>query len=134
MKRVMMSVMAQVDHRLEARGLTSAQWGPLMRLRAGPSTVVELAGCLHVDAGAMTWFSTASRKKRLCKRVQSTTDRRVVHVELTPAGEAAVAGVPAVLAEVMNAHLAGFSRTEWLALPGHLERMLAAGEALRSQP
>ena len=38
---------------------------------------------------------------------------------------------PAVLAEVMNAHLAGFSKTEWLALKNYLNRMLETGEALR---
>ena len=41
------------------------------------------------------------------------------------------AGVPAVLSEVMNAHLAGFSKTEWMALKTYLQRMLDTGEALR---
>ena len=61
----------------------------------------------------------------------STEDRRVVQVELTPDGEAAITGVPAVLCEVMNAHLAGFSKTEWLALKGYLKRMYETGEAMR---
>jgi DNA-binding MarR family transcriptional regulator len=63
--------------------------------------------------------------------VRSTEDRRVVRVELTPDGEVAIAEVPAVLAEVMNAHLAGFSKTEWQALKTYLQRMLETGEALR---
>jgi hypothetical protein len=42
-----------------------------------------------------------------------------------------MAGVPAVLADILNAHLAGFSRAEWLALRGFLQRMLDNGEALR---
>jgi len=57
-----------------------------------------------------------------------------VRVELTPDGEAAIAEVPAVLSEVLNAHLAGFSKTEWLALRNYLQRMLEAGEALRETP
>ena len=132
MKRIMLSIVYQADKRLDAHGLTSAQWGPLLRLRtAGRSTVAELARWLQVDAGAMTRLLDRLEKKGLCKRVRSTEDRRVVQVELTADGEAAIAEVPAVLAEVMNAHLAGFSKTEWLALKTYLNRIVATGDALR---
>ena len=132
MKRVMMSVVYQVDKRLDVHELTSAQWGPLMRLRTtGGSTVAELARWLQVDAGAMTRLLDRLEKKGLCKRVRSTEDRRVVKVELTPEGATAIQEVPAVLAEVMNAHLAGFSKTEWQALKTYLQRMLDTGDALR---
>jgi len=132
MKRIMLSIVFQADKRLEQHGLTSAQWGPLMRLRTtGGSTVAELARWLNADAGAMTRLLDRLEKKNLCKRVRSTEDRRVVQVELTADGEAAIAEVPAVLAEVLNAHLAGFSKTEWQALRNYLQRMLETGEALR---
>ncbi len=132
MKRIMMSIVHQVDKRLGVHGLTSAQWGPLMRLRtAGNCTVADLARWSQVDAGAMTRLLDRLEKKHLCKRVRSLDDRRVVLVELTPEGEAAIAEVPAVLAEVLNAHLAGFSKTEWLTLKNQLERMVASGDALR---
>ena len=55
-----------------------------------------------------------------------------MRVELTPDGGAAIAEVPAVLASVMNAHLAGFSKTEWMALKGYLKRVVQTGEALRA--
>ena len=132
MKRIMMSVVSQVDKRLTVHDLTSAQWGPLMRLQnAGASTVAELARWLQVDAGAMTRLLDRLEKKGLCKRVRSTEDRRVVKVELTPEGEAALVEVPAVLADVLNAHLAGFSKTEWQALRNYLQRMVDTGDALR---
>jgi len=132
MKRVMMSVVYQVDKRLDVHELTSAQWGPLMRLQTtGGSTVAELARWLQVDAGAMTRLLDRLEKKGLCKRVRSTEDRRVVKVELTPEGAASIQEVPAVLADVMNAHLAGFSKSEWHALKTYLQRMLATGDALR---
>ena len=135
MKRIMMSVVHQADKRLDVHGLTSAQWGPLMRLKnAGACTVAELARWLQVDAGAMTRLLDRLEKKGLCKRVRSTEDRRVVKVELTPEGEVALQEVPAVLAEVMNAHLAGFSKTEWQALKTYLQRMLSTGDALRDAP
>ena len=133
MKRVLQSIVYQVDQRLDLHGLTSAQWGPLLRLRtAGPCTVVELARWLQTDAGAMTRLLDRLVKKDLCRRVPSSADRRVVNIELTPEGAAAIAEVPAVLAEVMNAHLAGFSKDEWVALRGYLERMLETGNALRA--
>jgi DNA-binding MarR family transcriptional regulator len=132
MKRVGMSIVYQADKRLAEHGLTSAQWGPLMRMRiSGGSTVAELARWMQVDAGAMTRLLDRLEKKGLCKRVRSTEDRRVVQVELTREGEAAITKVPVVLAEVMNAHLAGFSKTEWKALKSYLQRMVETGDALR---
>ena len=132
MKRIMVSIVHQADQRLDAHGLTSAQWGPLLRLQNnGASTVAELARWLNVDAGAMTRLLDRLEKKGLCKRVRSTQDRRVVQVELTPDGEAAITEVPAMLAEVMNAHLAGFSKTEWQALRTYLQRIAKTGDALR---
>ena len=135
MKRVQMSIVYQVDKRLAEHGLTSAQWGPLMRMQieGGGSTVAELARWMQVDAGAMTRLLDRLEKKGLCKRVRSTEDRRVVRVELTRKGEAAMAKVPAVLAEVMNAHLAGFSKTQWNALKTYLQRMVETGDALREK-
>lgn len=132
MKRVGMSIIHQADKRLAKHGLTSAQWGPLMRLRtSGGSTVAELARWLQVDAGAMTRLLDRLEKKGLCRRIRSTEDRRVVRVALTPEGEAAIAEVPAVLAEVMNAHLAGFSKAEWQTLKSYLQRMVQTGDAMR---
>jgi DNA-binding MarR family transcriptional regulator len=133
MKRVVGSIVCQADKRLGAHGLTSAQWGPLLMLqKAGPLPVAELARGLLIDAGAMTRLLDRLEKKQLCKRVRSSDDRRVVQVELTPQGVAAITEVPAVLADVLNAHLAGFSKTEWQALKGYLQRLVDNGEALRA--
>lgn len=132
MKRILGSIIHQVDHRLDIHGLTNAQWGPLLHLhRVGRCTVAELARKLEVDAGAMTRLLDRLEKKQLCKRVRSTDDRRVVQVEITPEGEAAIREVPAVLCEVLNAHLAGFSKTEWDALTLYLRRMQDNAEAMR---
>ena len=133
MKRVVGSIVCQVDRRLEAHGLTSAQWGPLLTLqKEGAMPVAELARRMFIDAGAMTRMIDRLEKKQLCKRVRSSGDRRVVQVELTSDGEAAITAVPAVLADVLNAHLAGFSKTEWQAFQGYLQRMVETGEALRA--
>jgi DNA-binding MarR family transcriptional regulator len=133
MKRAVGSIVCLADKRLDAHGLTSAQWGPLLMLqKAGSMPVAELARGMFIDAGAMTRMLDRLEKKQLCKRVRSTDDRRVVQVELTPQGAEAINEVPAVLADVLNAHLAGFSKSEWQALKGYLMRMVETGEALRA--
>ncbi len=132
MKRILLSLVYQADRRLAEHDLTTAQWGPLMRMKQeGRSTVAELARWSNTDAGAMTRLLDRLEKKGLCKRVRSTEDRRVVLVELTPDGESALVHVPGVLSDVMNAHLAGFSKTEWQALTTYLKRMAETGDVLR---
>jgi len=134
MKRVLMAAVQQADRRLEPLGLTSAQWGPLLKLQmTDGATVAELAAWANIDASAMTRMLDRLENKGLCRRVRSTQDRRVVKVEITPEGREAISGVPAALAEVMNALLTGFSQEEWLTLVSLLKRMIANGEALREQ-
>ena len=134
MKRVMLSIVYQADKRLASVDLTSAQWGPLLRIRElGPCTVAELARWANTDAGAMTRLLDRLEKKGLCQRERSQSDRRVVLVSLTPEGEAAVANVPAVLAEVMNLHLQGFTESEWQTLKEFLNRMVVTGDQLRDE-
>jgi len=125
MRRVMQSVTQETDKRLEPHGLTHAQWGPLFMLRkAGTATVAELARELQVDAGAMTRMLDRLETKGLCRRVRSTDDRRVVNIALTPDGERSADLVPAALAEVLNLHLAGFTKAEWQTLKILLQRIL----------
>lgn len=131
-RRILTSLKSEADKRLEPHGLTNAQWEPLFKLKkCQNATVAELAREMQTDPGATTRMLDRLEAKGLCKRVRSTTDRRVVNVELTPEGEAAAAMVPPALAAVMNAHLAGFSKTEWQALLGYLRRMMANAEAMR---
>jgi DNA-binding MarR family transcriptional regulator len=129
MKRVLMAIAQAADKRLEPQGITHAQWGPLFMLRSSrASTVAELARELQTDPGAMTRLLDRLETKGFCRRVRSTDDRRVVRIELTPEGQVAADKVPAELAEVMNAHLAGFSNVEWDQLKGFLQRMLDNAE------
>ncbi|MCB2016043.1 MAG: MarR family transcriptional regulator [Hydrogenophaga sp.] len=132
MKRAMLSMTQQMDRRLAPLDLTMAQWSPLMRLKKhGPCTVAEMARCLATDAGAMTRLLDRLEKKGLCKRTRSVEDRRVVHVDLTPEGHAALRNVPAMLSEVLNLHLAGFTEDEWRTLRDLLRRLGDNGERLR---
>lgn len=132
LNRLKQSIVAQADLRLAKEGLTHAQWVPLLVLRlGGPSSVVKLAAELNTDAGATTRLLDRLEAKGLCLRERASADRRVVMVSLTDEGQRITAELTAVLADVFNAHLAGFSMEEWRTLLSLLGRMLANGEALR---
>ncbi len=131
MKRTLVSIAQAADRRLEPKGITHAQWAALFMLqRRRASTVAELARETQSDPGAMTRLLDRLEAKGFCRRQRSTDDRRVVRVELTAEGEVAAKEVPVVLSEVLNEHLAGFSKTEWSQLQDMLKRMVANGGAV----
>ena len=143
MRKVMSSIRTQADAQLSTHDLTFAQWLPLFKISkcqamtgqaaATVATVAVMARELETDAASMTRTLDRLEAKGLVLRERSTTDRRVVHVVLTPEGEAVAAKVPPVLAEVLNNHLRGFTRDEWQQLLSMLRRMLANGDAVRQE-
>ena len=133
----LVSLLALMRRELEARmaehGLTDAQWKPLWLLKSGRAeTPLELARCADTDAGAMTRVLDRLVSKGLVDRTRSEADRRVVHLQLTKAGEAAVAKVPKVLASVNNDFLRGFTEDEWIQLRALLGRMAERGVELQA--
>mgnify|MGYP003449794947 FL=1 len=87
----------EVELRMARHDLTDAQWRPLWLLKSGlATTAIELAREACVDAGAMTRMIDRLEDKGLIERARSETDRRVVHLLLTPAGEAAAARIEGV--------------------------------------
>ena len=130
MRLVLQSLLSQMDRGLLPHDLTHAQWVPLFRLAKGDcGTVAELARDASLDPGAMTRALDRLVAKGLVRRERSEHDRRLVQIALTDAGRAAATLVPAVLCEVMNAHLSDFSPAEWQQLLGFLHRMAANGAA-----
>jgi len=123
----------EVEARMAQHGLTDAQWRPLWMIKTGrAATANELAREACIDAGAITRMLDRLEAKGLVERVRSETDRRVVHVRLTEAGELATANIPHVLASVNNDFLHGFSEREWRQLRKLVERMTANGQALQA--
>lgn len=133
LNKVLSSILSQADSRLAAYKLTYAQWVPLFKLfKEDGCTPIAMARDLSVDPAALTRSLTRLETKGLLRRERSTRDRRVVHLRLTDEGRAVAEHVPGVLAEVLNAHLSGFSHDEWQLLLGLLSRMLANSEALKA--
>lgn len=136
MRQVLSSILNQVDNRLAEHDLTYAQWLPLFKLVMNecPNTMATLSRELGIDPGAMTRSLDRLEAKGLVQRERSATDRRVVHITLTPAGREVAAHVPPVLSAVLNQHLVGFSADEWQTLLTLLRRMLSNAEAMRQAP
>lgn len=131
MRKVLSSILSRADLQLASHDLTYVQWLPLYKLAMDEgNTVASLARDLAIDPGAMTRSLDRLEAKGLVRRERSTEDRRVVHLRLTDDGRAVARKVPAVLAEVLNGHLRGFSAEEWQLMLQFLNRMLANGEAL----
>ena len=95
------------------------------------NTLASLARELSIDPGAMTRSLDRLAAKGLLRRERSSEDRRVVHLVLTDEGRKVAKEVPAVLAQVLNGHLRGFSLDEWQLLLQLLQRMLDNGDAMR---
>ncbi|WP_082367978.1 MarR family winged helix-turn-helix transcriptional regulator [Piscinibacter sakaiensis] len=126
MSQIVAALRREVEQGMAPHGLTAAQWLPLWKLKLGSAgTAQELARQLDVDAGAMTRLLDRLEAKGLVARERCASDRRVVRLALTPAGEDVTAHIPAVLAGVQNRYLRGFSAEEWALLMGLLRRMLA---------
>jgi DNA-binding MarR family transcriptional regulator len=132
LRRLSTSILRQADRRLGQHGLTSAQWLPLFKIQIGRCTTIsQLARELETDAGGMTRLLDRLETKGLCKRIRSADDRRAINIELTAKGQAAISGVPAALAEAIDAHLNGVSNEERLVLRSYLKRIFDNGTVLR---
>lgn len=128
--QVVTSMRRRIEQAMAAHELTAAQWLPLWKLaRGGACSAQQLAREVDIDAGAATRLVDRLVAKGLVERVRSAGDRRVVMLQLTPAGRSVAAQVPQVLAEVNNTYLRGFSRDEWQQLKALLRRMLEQGAA-----
>lgn len=132
LQQIKQSMVCQADKFLSQHDLTHAQWAPMLRLRAvGPMSSAALARELAMDGGAMTRLLDRLEAKGMVQRERSVEDRRVVVVSLSPAGQQAMAGMPAVLSQIFNAHLAGFTHEEFQTLLALLKRVVANAHALR---
>ena len=133
LNKVLSSILSQADSQLAAYKLTYAQWVPLFKLsKQDGCTPIAMARDLSTDPAALTRSLNRLEAKGLIRRERSVQDRRVVHLWLTEEGRAAAKPVSGVLADVLNAHLTGFSHDEWQLLLQLLGRMLANGEALKA--
>ena len=115
------------DKRLAPLEMSAAQWIIVANLAAGPGepkSASDLCKVISYDAGAMTRMLDRLESKGLIQRTRSSSDRRLVHLELTDEGRAVFPRMREISMNIANRFLRGFTRTEARQLEGLLERML----------
>jgi MarR family 2-MHQ and catechol resistance regulon transcriptional repressor len=125
------AVLARVEPRLAAAGLTPTQLGVLEAiLHKGPLTQRELGRKVLTSAGNMTDVVDKLEARGLVCRTRSPHDRRIVSVALTQTGQALIGALFPRHARDIAAAMGGLSREELEILGGLLRKLglAAAGE------
>jgi MarR family 2-MHQ and catechol resistance regulon transcriptional repressor len=123
------SVLARVEPRLAAAGLTPTQFGVLEAiLHKGPLSQRELCRKVLTSPGNMTDLVDKLEARRLVHRARQSSDRRAVRVELTHAGRDLIEALFARHAEDVAAAMAGLDTGELRQLGELLRRLGLAAE------
>jgi DNA-binding MarR family transcriptional regulator len=113
------------DEQLAAMEVTSAQFIILATLSMGlAKSASDLCKGISYDAGAMTRMIDRLEEKDLLRRSRDPGDRRLVNLELTEKGNAALPRMRDSSMRVLNRFLQGFTKAEARQLEGFLTRML----------
>jgi DNA-binding MarR family transcriptional regulator len=128
LKQVTSSLVRRVDRHMQPLELTGMQWEPVLMLwlkRA--DTVAGLARYCQAGFATMSRMLDRLEQKDLLRRERSETDRRVVHLHLTPKGKKVANKIWPIVVEGMHVHLDGFKKDELNQLNDLLGRMLSNG-------
>jgi MarR family transcriptional regulator, 2-MHQ and catechol-resistance regulon repressor len=122
--RASRTVLARLEKRLAADGLTLTQLGVLEAvLHKGRMTQRELGRKVLTSAGNMTDVVDKLERRGLVRRSRDPADRRVVFVDLTPQGRRLIEHVfPLHAADIASA-MAGLSGRELADLDALLRRL-----------
>jgi len=113
------------DADLAALEISAAQYVIISVLaRRGVDSAAQLCKDLSYDPGAMTRMIDRLEAKGLIQRHRCPEDRRLVNLELTAAGLAALPKLRACSVRVLNHFLRGFSQAEARQLESFMVRML----------
>lgn len=114
------------DEFLRPLEVTAAQLIVILNLAAseGATSASELCKGISYDAGAMTRMLDRLEAKGLVRRTRSPDDRRLVNLELTPAGKDAYPRLREISRRVLNLSLRDFTTAEAHQLDDLLRRMV----------
>ncbi|MET0988643.1 MAG: MarR family transcriptional regulator [Steroidobacteraceae bacterium] len=113
-----------LDVRLGVMGFTAAQWPILRAVARGTPTAAELCRELDYDTGSMTRMLSRLEEKRLIRRVPSVRDRRLVELQITPAGKRLYPKLRNEVIGALNILLIGFKPREIVQVYDLVGRML----------
>lgn len=97
----------------DGHDLSFIQWLVLVKLREGVRTASELCQIMWHDTGALTRLLDQLEERGYVERQRSTTDRRVVQLQLTTAGRRKTNELMPLVVDRINTALAAFSKTEF---------------------
>ncbi|MDX2147651.1 MAG: MarR family transcriptional regulator [Planctomycetota bacterium] len=110
----------ELDSRLSAEGVTSAQWGAMVSIgRHGCSTASDLARWMNQDRAGVSRVLRELERANLVERRATVEDRRTRLLRLSRKGRSLLPRLEAITAGVSADFLAAFSareRAEMLAL------------------
>jgi DNA-binding MarR family transcriptional regulator len=114
------------ERHLSAMGLTESRTRVVWVLHArGPSTQRDLAEALHVSARTVTGLVDGLEATGFATRQAHPTDRRAVHITLTPRGLAAAEALAASREEFADLLFADMPATRFAGLVTGLDDVLA---------
>jgi DNA-binding MarR family transcriptional regulator len=116
-----------LERALAEAGLTLPQFNLLMELAASPGAALplyEINARLISTPPNTSWLCTRMEQNRLVKRRRDANDARVVIVELTANGWAALAEAAPLVFQAEKGLLAGYSRAELRSLADLLAGLL----------
>ncbi len=129
-RRLYTLLLARFEGALAQADFTLTQWIVLIQLRDGISrTASDLASDLDHDSGALTRVLDQLERRGFLSRRRSSQDRRIVELELTPAGKAIAEELLPLVVEQTNVALAPLSKSEFAQLHDYLVRLLTHAQA-----
>jgi MarR family 2-MHQ and catechol resistance regulon transcriptional repressor len=131
--RSVKSVLARVEPRIHAAGLTMTQFGVLECLyHKGPMTPRELSRKVLTSAGNMTDVLDKLEARDLLQRSRGEADRRRVLVSPSEEGKALIAGLFPLHATDITGAMSGLADGELALLDDLLRKLgMAAASAMR---
>lgn len=127
--RARSALLSSFDTELEPFGVTGAQFEVLKNLsRSHNETAASLCRALHHDTGSMTRMLDRLQEKGLVSRERASSDRRLVFLRLTSAGDSLIPKIRPALQRVLRRHLAGLTASEVAGLKRCLGRIIANGQ------
>jgi DNA-binding MarR family transcriptional regulator len=127
-----------VDRRLQALGLTQAQWRAIARLsRNEGMTQIDLAESLEIQPITVTRLVDRMEKAGWVERRDHPHDRRAVQLFLTPRSQPILAEMYARAADTMSEAtrgVAGGAQKQLLDTLDHIKQNLSAADAAAGAP
>ena len=135
LRRLTNLMVPRAEARFAGEDMTFSHWVALLCLRDGvAATCADISRTMNYDSGAITRIVDQLEARGLVARNRSQTDRRVVHLTLTPEGRAVTKAMATPTIAFWNEMLSDFSHAEAAQLIELLTRLLVRMEKTPVEP